>query len=362
MPDYKIIDLDLLKINSFGPRLPQPIKGKPEPEILNFMLVEYSLTELMLAIGSSGFSLVEPLIVVRNESNTYTVLNGGRRLAALKFLANPQLATVQNAKIAQILHEVDFIPTQIPCLIFEREEEILKHLGYSHITGAKGWRLFEKAAYLFQVWKSTFPTDAINQASRKLAKMMGCRKIYIANLLAAYLVFEAVEQEGFFGIKGLNQSTFSFDHLVESVSKPNLTNFLGISPAKPSMVQFDSIALQNIGKWTHWLFEKNDQNRSRVHPDIENLALLDAVIGHSSSFKAFDEEGVSLETAYIMSQRVDEEFDRLIQSAFSSLEKADRIAMKANNHGAETLEYLGLMRILSTRIGRAIQEKEQMKR
>lgn len=56
-PEYKVIALDNLKLDSFNPRLPKSLHGKGEEEILEYMLLDASLIELMFAIGTNGFFL-----------------------------------------------------------------------------------------------------------------------------------------------------------------------------------------------------------------------------------------------------------------------------------------------------------------
>jgi hypothetical protein len=48
MPEYRIINLDLLVLDSHNPRLPKSKHGSSEQEILKYMLIDSSLIELML--------------------------------------------------------------------------------------------------------------------------------------------------------------------------------------------------------------------------------------------------------------------------------------------------------------------------
>ena len=109
------------------------------------MLLDASIIELMLAIGQSGFFVGEALLVVPVGDDSFTVIEGNRRLASLKLLSEPELATVQKNKIATVISETTERPVLIPCIIFSTRDEITKYLGYRHITGIKSWGVLAKA-------------------------------------------------------------------------------------------------------------------------------------------------------------------------------------------------------------------------
>ena len=155
-PEYKKINLSELKLDSENPRLPKSMHGKPEVEILSYMLLDASLIELMLAIGENDFFPGEQLLVIPDIDGKYKVIEGNRRLSAVMLLNHPELANVQVTKIQKALDEAKFIPTEIPCLVFEKESEIHNYLGYRHITGIKEWRLLEKARYLSGLRSNNF--------------------------------------------------------------------------------------------------------------------------------------------------------------------------------------------------------------
>jgi hypothetical protein len=39
----------------------------------------------------------------------------------------------------------------LPCIIFDRKEQIMQYLGYRHVTGIKSWSVASKAKYLYSL-------------------------------------------------------------------------------------------------------------------------------------------------------------------------------------------------------------------
>lgn len=147
--DIKLLDL---VFDTHNPRLPSYLqKNADEAVIIDYMIKHSNMKELMLSIAETGFSDAEPLLVVQT-GDKYTVIEGNRRLSALKLLNNPSLAKVRVQSIREIVANALFVPKDIPCIVYEKREDILNYLGYRHITGVKEWGALEKARYLEQLY------------------------------------------------------------------------------------------------------------------------------------------------------------------------------------------------------------------
>lgn len=352
---YDIINLADLKLDSYNPRLPKSLHGKDEAEIIEYMLLDASLIELMLAIGENDFFQGEQLLVVKDTTdNKYKVIEGNRRLSAVKLLSNPALARVQKNKIEKVLEETDKRPQEIPCLIFDSESEIHNYLGYRHITGIKEWKLLEKARYLNELRTTNYPNTPLNQAAREIAKIIGSRMDYVRRILVGFEVYSIIEDESFYKIKDLDDTTFHFNYIADSLNKTNIYGFIGIDfeSEKPT----ENINLINLKKWTKWLFEKNDQNKTRLIGDSYDLTSLNAVLGHSEALEAFD-NGLSLSESEELTSLIDEQFKNFIQISLKNIESADRLVVRLKDIATEVDEELKNIRAIAAKILRTIQEK-----
>lgn len=356
-PIFESIPLVQLYLDSANPRLPKSLHGQTEEEILEYMLLDASLIELMLAIGKNDFFPGEQLLVVKSAADSYKVVEGNRRLSALKILSNPDIAKVQKSKIQQVLEETEYRPTVIPCLIFDNEEAIHNYLGYRHITGIKEWKLLEKARYLYGLWKNLYTGQPINSTAKELAKSIGSRKDYVKRILVGYEVFKIIEDEGFYRIPGLDDTTFYFNYIADSLNKNNIAEFLGIDILNEKHDYIAEINRENLKKWVHWLFEKNSENRTRLIGDSDSLTALNRVLGNETARVAF-ENGLSLDVADELTGENDSQFINFINSALQSLENADRIVTKVTATYGNVEVQLKEIRAIAVKIGRALQDKE----
>ena len=219
--NFKEISFNDLKLNLFNPRLPKSKQGKDEAEVIKFMILESATLELMMAIGENNFFAGEQLLVVpdKNKDGKYIVIEGNRRLTAVKLLSNPELSIVKKEAIKKICSEAEFKPINIPCLIFNKKQEILKYLGFRHITGIKSWRLLEKARYLLDLKENEFKDAPFLQSCRDIAKCIGSSSSYIRRLLTGVELYKIVEDENFYSIDNLNDTRFHLNYFTDGLKQ-----------------------------------------------------------------------------------------------------------------------------------------------
>ncbi|RKR05161.1 hypothetical protein C8C83_4493 [Flavobacterium sp. 90] len=358
-PKFEIIPLDKLFLDDQNPRLPKSLQGAKEKDILEYMLLDASLIELMLAIGKNDFFPGEQLLVIQEKEGIYRVIEGNRRLSAVKLLNYPDLVSVQKSKIQQATTEAQYFPKEIPCLIFDAEENIHNYLGYRHITGIKEWKLLEKARYLFGLWKDQYSSLDLNAASRELAKSIGSRKDYVKRILIGYQIFYKIEDDAFYRIPGLDDTTFYFNYIADSLNKPHIANYLGLDVKNIDDIDEITINDEHLENWTRWLFEKNSEGRTRLIGDSFHLNALNKVLSHNEARAAFIEKGYSLDLAIDLTDEADSQFYNYLNSALSQLQNSDRLVVKVNVRHAIVSEQLKEIRSLAVKINRSLQEKEE---
>jgi hypothetical protein len=179
--------------------------------------------------------------------------------------------------------------------------------------------------------------------------MIGSKSDYVRRVLVGYEVYKIIEDENnFYKIRNLNDTTFYFNYIVDSLNKDNIRKFIGVDFDEKQPLK--NISEENLKKWTLWLFEKNDQNKTRLIGSSSDLSDLNAVLGHAEARKAFDIKGYSLERAKELTGEIDHVFMNFVQNAFLNLEKADNIIIRVKNFHPDLEEDLRKIRLLSEKI------------
>jgi len=321
------------------------------------MLLESATLELMMAIGENDFFAGEQLLAVPDESEKgkFVVIEGNRRLTAVKLLSSAELSTVKKEAIKKICAEAEFKPTNIPCLIFNEKQEILKYLGFRHITGIKSWRLLEKARYLKELRETDFKDIPFLKACRDIAKSIGSSSNYIRRLLTGVELYKIVEDEDFYSIDNLNDTRFHLNYFTDGLNKEHIKKFIGVNiNSDEPLMKLDRDNLKEI---THWWFEKTE-GKSRVLGDSSGLKILDAVISKPIALKAL-REGATIDSAYELTDDLEMLFKKEVEKSLMAIEQADIYSNKITKFYTGLYDDLKSINDITKKIKNYQQQKER---
>ena len=330
--NQEIINIGIadLKLDLYNPRLPKSKQGKDEKSVMEFMLLEAATLELMEAIGENDFFTGEMLLVVpdEQEKGKFIVVEGNRRLTAVLLLSNPELASVKKVATKEIADNAKYKPQIVPCLKFNSKNEIVKYLGFIHITGKKSWRLLEKARYLYDLRNNeNFKNETFLSSAREIAKVIGSSSAYVKRLLISFELYKKIEDEAFYKIDGLNDTSFFLNYFTDSLNKDNIRNYINIDINSETPI--DKLDITNLEKLVNWWFKKSE-GQSRVLGDSEGLKLLNAVIGKDIALNAF-EKGATIYEAYELTNDINSQFENKIKDSLKAIEQAHAIMPKVND-------------------------------
>ena len=328
-----------------NPRLPESLrekKGDAEYEalVINWMLQYENVTELMGSIGEKGFFAAEPILVVESNEGKFEVIEGNRRLTAVKILNNPAIATKKKKTIEEILEEVneEMIPAEIPSIRFSHREEVLAYLGYKHITGVQAWDSLAKAKYLRQLLK-TLPKAHFYEQCKTLAKIIGSKTNYVRLLLVGVDVYSMVEDNNFYDIPNLEEANFEFGVFYTALNRGNISKYVGIDfDSDDPAGNVNNNRLQDL---TRWIFEKNSEGNTRLG-ESRNLAKLNKILDDSypKAIEAFRDGKKTLDEATRLTNHPQQVFQKSLNDSLSSLEIARNYSHEINEPTETQLDTL----------------------
>ena len=138
-----------LHLDPLNPRLPEAYHGASETQLLEYIAETYSGIEVARSIALHGYFHSEPLIVISETEDSYIVVEGNRRLVALRILAQPDLAAeLDDADEWRILADEADLPERIPVVIARDRRSVAPIIGYRHISGIEPWEPYPKARFI----------------------------------------------------------------------------------------------------------------------------------------------------------------------------------------------------------------------
>lgn len=325
----KFIGLDLLDLDTDNPRLPESVERSPEA-MLNHIALTTSIEDLMNAIAENGFFPGEPLVAIE-ENGRYKVVEGNRRLTAVKLIHNPYDCEKPSSRmltIAERMAEKLDTLKLLPVIVRKSRAEILPYLGFRHITGVKQWEPLAKARYIEQLFHLTPLTLTTDERYWRVARAIGSRKDHIKRNLDALAVYKILEKNDFYGISGLDEESIKFSILSTALADERIGLFVGTlslddegdTVSNEVIISDAGINRENIQELTEWLYKKDDSGKTKVG-ESRNLRELGAIIDNQRALTAF-RNGADLKLAYQQTEDVRQDFMQLLFRAESAITEA----------------------------------------
>lgn len=229
-----MIKVSRLRLDPDNPRLPEPLQGADQEELLQYLYENTAIDELATSFVDNRFFAHEPLIVSKADAGgSHTVLEGNRRLAALTILLQ-----LETARAVGIEFAINPVPTpdqlsqlgEVPCLIVENPQDVHRFLGFRHIGGIKTWSAEAKARYLLAEVGRAHAESPDRNAFTTVARAVGSNAQGIRNpYIAIRILIYAREQFGI-DISEIQQHRFGVWN--RAMNSRDLRNYIGFGSAR----------------------------------------------------------------------------------------------------------------------------------
>lgn len=328
-PFFTYVPQDQLRFDPSNPRLGGEAKKSTQQEIQKYLeSVPHVALELVDSFVENGFMEYEPL-VVRKDGEQYVVIEGNRRLAAVRhILANPSKFS---QKVIEGLQK-------IPVLIFRQKgdapnrELIGTYLGLRHLLGYREWPPESKAIFLDGHIKSA--SDL-----RRLTKELGVTKSVISRYLIPYRVQKAASN---ILEKFEETEDKKFWMLGEALRRSNISEYIKLKtdPDSLKVISFDKTKLRFLLEFLYGSSEEGRRGGYRAVTsaritETRQLSRLGRVL---SSKKAAEklESGSTIEDAELYVEAREETLEGLINDLQILLQRI--ISMQPNNEELAKIE------------------------
>lgn len=297
-PIREYLPVSALDFDPQNPRFPSEVASGPPGDLMERFIRDERLLEILTSIADHGYFDGEPLLVVEHVIGRYHVIEGNRRLAALKLLTGELPVPPGRTSIEDVCDAAIHRPTEVPCLVFEHENRILRYLGFRHITGIKSWGSLQKARYIKKMRDRFYVGIDAREQMTALAREIGSRSDYVAQMLTALNLYERAESKNFYDVKGLEPQEIEFSVLSTAISYKNIATYIGLE-GRQDMVGADAND-DHLKNLLSWMFLARGDQKSVVG-DSRNLSKLAAVVDSKAAITVLLKDG-NLDAAHQLSR------------------------------------------------------------
>ena len=353
--EVKLLSISDLAFDRKNPRLAEFDVVDNEADIIKVLWDTMDVQELVLSIAASGYFQNEPVIVAE-ENGRNVVIEGNRRLAAVKLLLEPEIGKVLNAKIPYLSNEHRESLREIPTLLSSRKGA-WRYVGFKHVNGPAKWGSYAKSNYIANVHRNYgVPLDDI-------AKQIGDTHNTVTRLYHGFMVLEQAERAGVYDRSDRWPGHFAFSHLYVGLQYSGISTFLDLRPASDeerSPVPVNKQA--ELRELLVWLYgSKSEKKPPVIQFHNPHLRQLDAVLANTEALAAM-RTGAELSIAFQVSRPSANIFEEALVGTKQNLEKARAALSTGYDHSEALLGVAGVVADLAYDLHEEMERKSTPRR
>lgn len=287
----EFIEISKLKLDPENPRLPESKKGASQLDLAITLDVGFEAFTVAELMASHGYFASEPMIVIPDkEEGFYIVVEGNRRLTAVKGLTQPEVRSefLDPDKWDEIAKKSSLKVTDLlPVVVASDRLSVAPVIGTRHIGGILQWKPYPQARYIADL------IDKHGMKADEVATMIGMPKNTVADLYREQAIAAQAKEMGI--ETGNLESAFSLLTVAMKISK--IREHVGAptgSSFKAGTKPIPSEKKQELKETLRFIF--GGDGFEPVITDSRQISSLANCIANKEGLKAL-REGKSLEEA-----------------------------------------------------------------
>jgi hypothetical protein len=321
-----------------------------EDEILTILWNEMDVSEIVQSIAASGFFAHEPIIVAK-EGGKNIVIEGNRRLAAVKVLLNDALCKRKGWQVPVLSKAAKEQLRELPALMASREDS-WRFLGFKHVNGPAKWSSYAKAKYIADVHKK------YKVQLGDIADQIGDRHGTVQRLYRGLMVIEEAERLKVYDREDKFRTRFAFSHLYTGLDYEGISGFLQLkSEDEETEDPVPHARKKELGEFCVWLFGSTKLKKPPVvesqNPDLRRL---DEVLKSREAVAAL-RDGAELSAAFELTRPPETVFEESLLKAKRELTQARALLTTGYDNSEELLRIAGTIAQLADDIYSEMERK-----
>lgn len=312
------VPVEWLGLDRRNPRLVSGDGAEDDAAIIAHLYRGEALDELLQSIAANGYLDIEPLIVLRDDERLI-VLEGNRRLAAVRLFCEPGLVHAISERnglrigVPEISDRRRATLDRVSVYRVARREDARAFIGFKHINGAAKWGSYAKARFAAEWYR------AGGVSLDDIANRIGDKHDTVKRMVNAIYVLDQAKNTGKFDIDDRMSRRLNFSHFYTALSRGSYMEFLGLGPSWSDFALVDNPIpenrLEHLRKVLQWLYgSRSEDIRPVVVSQNPHVKQLGEVLASQEGLTVLETTG-SLSDAYASVGTADQRFrDALLRA------------------------------------------------
>ena len=290
------VKIATLRLDDKNPRLSEKHLNKGQAHIADVLRMAHDVLPIAQSLVENGFFVSEPLLVIENpdDADTWIVVEGNRRTAALLGLTNPEIREgFGDANWDELATRSPFSANdEVPVVVHESREAVQIELAAFHGGGKVGrldWLPYPRACW---IRGRTEDGMTFEEIAHDLRDRVGKVRDDYRNLVVA-------EQARDAGVITARQLEGAYSLVTVAMGITKLRDHIGVpsgghvTVGEPAVPEDKHAELKELFEW---VFGSDDPPVESKITDSRQMSKLGKVVGSETGLRAL-REGNSLEKA-----------------------------------------------------------------
>jgi hypothetical protein len=299
------INIDLIQVDKKNPRLVPYLENPDEVsefDLISILYENFDTEAIAMSLVENGYFDEEPIIVVPNKIPStfsfsvypnpddladaikrlidndeidFIVVEGNRRTSAIKLVTDLNLRKklgidkfYPKTENQNIISDI----SNIPCIIYEKREDVSSYLGVRHIAGLLKWEAFAQAAYTASVIQQELEKGlSISDSIKQVQKVVGDRSDKLRKQYITFKLFLEARDNLEFDVRPVINK---FSLLTVAYNSPSIREYLGVEAYSKVDLDSDLITSEKSDNFKNvltWIYGNVDTNQQPVLTDSRKI-------------------------------------------------------------------------------------------
>lgn len=270
MTTIKMIKSEDLHFDVKNPRLVEYQGLTDDETILNILWKNMDIGELVMSILANGFFESEALYVVKEEGKLI-VIEGNRRLAAIKAILHPELIKGSGiSKFGKVSEKIrEELTNSIPVIEMSHRQDAWRYIGFKHVNGPAKWDSFAKAQYIALVHND------YGVRLEDIAAQIGDSNKITLRLYQGLMLLMQAERDTDFKLDDVYSNRVYFSHVYTAMNYESMQKYLGLDLTKADKSPVPKENLDKLEEVLTWILGSKKKSLPPVvksqNPGIRQL-------------------------------------------------------------------------------------------
>jgi|GEM_PF-2759595 len=277
------ISVEVLDFDPDNPRFAS-LRNRVLDEAFDTICDVFEVRRLVASIVTGGYHGAEPLLVLPN-GNRYTVLDGNRRLAAIRIILNREIHTHHYPQwLGEPRGECLESIREVPMMVVNDRQDAWPLLARRHGMGTIKWDNYGRASFFQHV------SDSYTVPDYQLANHLGVGRRELRGFLMPNGLINAAERAGVWSRSRMEGKWIYYSLVARALQDERIQRFVGIS--RLGSDDYSALNIENTGRLLAWLLGDREKGIRPVLRDTEaDIPKLGRVVECDEAMRYLDEQG-----------------------------------------------------------------------